>query len=55
MLVQVGVSHIPMDITLAAWGNPTPVNSRIKTKLATDYIRVYQPTNGYRDMEPTFQ
>ena len=55
VLVQVGVSHIPMDITLAAWGNPTPVNSRIKTKLATDYIRVYQPTNGYRDMEPTFQ
>ena len=55
VLVQVGVSHIPMDITLASWGNPTPVNSRIKTKLATDYIRVYQPTNGYRDMEPTFQ
>ena len=53
LLVKVGVSHVPMDLGFASWGYPG--YAWIKTKFAVDYIRVYQPADGYSDMEPTFQ
>ena len=54
LLVKVGVSHVPMGLGFAAWGYPLSTHDFIKTKLAVDYIRVYQPADGYLDMEPTF-
>ena len=55
VLLQVGVSHLPMDISTAAWGYPTGRDRTIRTKFEIDYIRVYQPADRYLAMEPVYQ
>ena len=55
LLVQVGVSHKPLDIQHGGWGYPLSNERLILSKLNADYIRVYQPTNKYADIEPVFQ
>ena len=53
LLEQIGVSHVPMELDMSAWGYPR--NRRMVARMAVDYIRVFQPDNGYLDMEPVFQ
>ena len=53
VLEQVGVSHMPLHLGMAAWG--APGNSWIATKMRIQYIRVFQPANLYADMDPVYQ
>ena len=48
------VAHVPADVGMAAWGHPAAEDTRIRTWLKVDYIRIFQPANGYRDMEPIY-
>ena len=48
------VGHVPADIGMAAWGYPEASDTSIGTWMKIDYIRVFQPVNGYRDMEPVY-
>ena len=57
VLEQVAISHMPLEIWTDAWenfGNTVDADT-IETKMKIDYIRVFQPTNRYADMEPVFQ
>ncbi|WP_419947408.1 cell wall-binding repeat-containing protein [Candidatus Poriferisodalis sp.] len=55
VLTQLGISHRPMDITFGAWRNISPRLRTIATKLRIDYIRVFQPQDGYTHMDPVYQ
>lgn len=52
-LEQFALSHMPQDIRIYSWGWPTKADIRARVKI--DYIRVFRPEDGYRDMEPLFQ
>ena len=48
------LAHVPANLSMVAWGYASSDDTRIQTRLKVDYIRVYQPVNGYRDMEPVY-
>ena len=48
------VAHVPADLSMSGWGYPRRWDTRIKTRLKVDYVRIFQPENGYRDMEPVY-
>ena len=55
ILEQLGVAHVPLDIRISAWGYPRSHDLLHVTKLEIDYIRVFQPADGYATMEPVYQ
>jgi len=57
ILEQVGIGHSPNPIGVGAFGDGNwPSSSNyIRTRLKVDYIRLWQPTNHYSDMEPVYQ
>ena len=55
VLTQLGISHRPMDITFGAWRHISQHLRTIATKLRIDYIRVFQPRDGYTQMDPVYQ
>ena len=57
-LEQVGVAHLPQSPWIKFFGDGAfkePSNGTIRTKMKIDYIRVFQPEDGYEDMEPLYQ
>ena len=60
LLEQAAIAHVPLPIAMSVWelrnleGN-VPTNGVIGAWMKIDYIRVWQPTNLYTDMEPVFQ
>ena len=48
------LAHVPANLSMVAWGYPDSDDTRIQTRLKVDYIRVFQPVNRYRDMEPVY-
>ena len=55
ILEQVVVSHVPLPLAFGAWGWFGPQAPYIRTRMKIDYVRVWQPTNHYSDMEPVYQ
>ena len=54
VLEQIGIAHVPADLILSAWGHQGgdhPIRARMKIH----HVRVFQPANRYRDMEPVYQ
>jgi len=54
MLEQIAIAHIPANVDFVAWGYPEdgdPIGTRVKIH----YVRVFQPTNRYTDMEPVYK
>ena len=49
---QVAVGHVPVSIGLATHGG-TPTTT-VTGKFRIHYMRLFQPQNGYSDMEPAF-
>ena len=49
-LINYAVGHAPVPIHIGAWGH----NDTGVSWLDIDYIRIYQPENLYRDMEPYY-
>ena len=48
-----GVSHLPLSLNMVYWGWPSATVNQVQFKV--DYVRVFQPSNGYVDMEPVYQ
>ena len=46
------VSHTPMPVHIGAWGWNR--GNEFKAWMKIDYMRVFQPDNLYRDMEPVY-
>ena len=46
------ISHAPMPIHIGAWGYN--YGDVLKAWMKIDYVRVFQPDNLYRDMEPVY-
>ena len=46
------ISHTPMPVHIGAWGWNSDDSLRAWMKI--DYVRVFQPDNVYRDMEPVY-
>ena len=46
------ISHIPMPVHIGAWGYNNGLSLQAWMKI--DYVRVFQPGNVYRDMEPVY-
>lgn len=58
VLEQAAIAHMPLEIILGAWKGKDAALTRgdtILTKMKIDYVRVFQPTNRYADMEPFYQ
>ena len=53
LLEQVGVMHLPHDLSIVTWG--VVLSSPARAPVSIDYIRVYRPTDHYASMEPVFQ
>ena len=51
-LVNYAVGHAPLYLNTGAWGDAD--HKVIGSSFKTDYIRVFQPNNLYRDMEPVY-
>ena len=51
-LVNYAVGHAPLYLNTGAWGNAH--HRVIGSSFKTDYIRVFQPNDLYRDMEPVY-
>lgn len=54
-LVQLAIAHKPQSISIGTWGYPQSNHRTIPSLLRVDYVRVFQPANGYSDMEPLYQ
>ena len=52
-VLSYAVAHAPLSIQIGAWGHNTNTDSVAPLKI--DYVRVFQPLNLYRDMEPLYQ
>ena len=55
ILEQVSIAHAPNPLNAGTWGITNPSQSTIRTRMKIDYIRLWQPTNHYSDMEPVYQ
>lgn len=60
LLEQAAIAHMPLPIAMSVWEYSNlwggiPTNDVIANWMKLDYIRVWQPTNLYTDMEPVFQ
>ena len=55
LLEQVAVSHMPLPIAMSVWGWLGTRHHEIRSRMKIDYIRLWQPTNHYADMEPVYQ
>ena len=66
VLEQISVAHTPASLWLSAYGGggslcsggrvqPCDQFTDIVTQLEVDYIRIFQPTNRYADMEPVYK
>ena len=53
VLVNYAVGHAPLALNMGAWGFSNTLQT-IASKFEIDYIRVFQPNNLYRDMEPVY-
>ena len=53
VLERIGISHVPGDLDMSAWGYSS--SDDIRTRTEVDYIRIFQPENLYADMEPVYQ
>ena len=53
ILEQHAVSHFPLQIGFSFWSFTAP--QRIANQFEVDYIRVYQPDDGYSSLEPVYQ
>ena len=54
-LEAVGISHVPLPISIGTWGSLGSAENRNVSQLTIDYLRVFQPRNRYADMEPLYQ
>ena len=52
---QTGILHMPADIAVNSWGYPSINDIDIKSKMRINYIRIYQPENGYADISPVYK
>ena len=52
-MLQGGIAHVPLPLSVDAWGYDRP--STIAAKLELDHVRVFRPQDNYADMEPVFQ
>ena len=52
---QTGIMHMPADIAVNSWGYPTITDLYIKSKMRVNYIRIYQPENGYAGISPVYK
>ena len=55
VLLQAGISHVPMALEFSAWGYPHRNSKTIRSRMRIDYIRVFQPADRYLGMEPVFK
>ena len=46
------ISHTPMPVHIGAWG--WNYDDSLRAWMKIDYVRVFQPDNVYRDMEPVY-
>ena len=46
------VSHTPMPVHIGAWGYTS--HKKLTAWMKIDYMRIFQPDNLYRDMEPVY-
>ena len=52
---QTGILHMPADIAVNSWGYPTITDLYIKSKMRINYIRIYQPEDGYAGISPVYK
>ena len=55
ILEQFAIAHMPADIGLAPWGSPNEHDRDVRARMKVDYIRIFQPRDRYRDMEPVYE
>ncbi len=56
VLERIAIAHVPLPLDLGSWNQGmTAAFDTNETRLAVDYIRIYQPRNRYADMEPVYQ
>ena len=53
VLVNYAVGHAPIALNMGTWGFSNTLET-IRSRIQIDYIRVFQPNNLYRDMEPVY-
>ena len=52
-----GVAHMPLPLTLSTWAQEIrgADRNRVQAKFRIHYIRLFQPTDHYADVEPTYR
>ena len=49
---QIGIAHTPVPLSFGTWGITDSRYNYIRTRMEFDYVRLWQPTNHYSDMDP---